>query len=256
MEQSSQSPSAAAGRTCTAPKFSSTCSRLRSSPRMPTLTSLSPPRKGRLTRSRSAGEQTQCPECHRRGFTTLNFALCPTTIFWCFAAPITKHQETVVWATAIRWARLWAKVPLLQVVKHHPASVDLELVKRLVQASTAKSLQSFLHKEFSNISKDYAGELRHAITQSWRILAGQSEKLELIVSWRVCERRATDCGVEERDGPQDAAFGADDQADNAAAPALSRGEVQGSRRRPPQPSRSTHLTAGFHAYHPTVARLQ
>lgn len=46
---------------------------------------------------------------------------------------------------------------VLQVVKHHPASVDLELVKRLVLSTKANTLQGFLYKEFACISKDYAG---------------------------------------------------------------------------------------------------
>ena len=42
-------------------------------------------------------------------------------------------------------------------MKHHPASVDLELVKRLVLSTKYSNLQSFLYKEFACISKDYAG---------------------------------------------------------------------------------------------------
>jgi DNA topoisomerase VI subunit B len=44
-----------------------------------------------------------------------------------------------------------------QEVKHHPASVDLELVKRLAATTATSNLQSFLFKEFSCISKEYAG---------------------------------------------------------------------------------------------------
>lgn len=44
-------------------------------------------------------------------------------------------------------------------VKHHPASVDLELVKRLAATTATSNLQSFLFKEFSCISKEYAGRL-------------------------------------------------------------------------------------------------
>lgn len=42
-------------------------------------------------------------------------------------------------------------------MKHHPASVDLELVKRLVLSTKYNNLQGFLYKEFACISKDYAG---------------------------------------------------------------------------------------------------
>lgn len=44
-------------------------------------------------------------------------------------------------------------------MKHHPASVDLELIKRLAVTTKAKSLQQFLYKDFSCISKDFAGTL-------------------------------------------------------------------------------------------------
>lgn len=43
--------------------------------------------------------------------------------------------------------------------KHHPASVDLELVKRLVATTKAKTLQAFLSSEFCNISREHAGAL-------------------------------------------------------------------------------------------------
>ena len=45
----------------------------------------------------------------------------------------------------------------VQDVKHHPASVDLELIKRLLATTKCKTLQQFLAREFSSISKDYAG---------------------------------------------------------------------------------------------------
>ena len=49
-------------------------------------------------------------------------------------------------------------VRVRQAVKHHPASVDLELVKRLIVTSGGANLQKFLAKEFSCITKDLAGE--------------------------------------------------------------------------------------------------
>jgi len=45
----------------------------------------------------------------------------------------------------------------VQEVKHHPASVDLELIKRLAATTKCTSLQQFLYKDFSCISKDFAG---------------------------------------------------------------------------------------------------
>lgn len=41
----------------------------------------------------------------------------------------------------------------IQVVKHHPASVDLELVKRLVENSNDGNLLSFLSKSFACVNK-------------------------------------------------------------------------------------------------------
>jgi DNA topoisomerase VI subunit B len=50
----------------------------------------------------------------------------------------------------------------VQEVKHHPASVDLELIKRLIASTKCSTLQQFLYKEFSCISKDHAGMSAHA----------------------------------------------------------------------------------------------
>ena len=58
-----------------------------------------------------------------------------------------------------------------QDVKHHPASVDLELIKRLAATTRSKSLQQFLYKDFSCISKDYAG----AGPSPWQLLQRQAE---------------------------------------------------------------------------------
>ena len=52
---------------------------------------------------------------------------------------------------------IWTSIYAMQATKHHPASVDLELVKRLATTTKASSLQAFLVKEFWGISKDYAG---------------------------------------------------------------------------------------------------
>ena len=45
----------------------------------------------------------------------------------------------------------------LQVVKHHPASLDLETLKRLVTITKTNSLKQFLSKDLANISRDFAG---------------------------------------------------------------------------------------------------
>jgi DNA topoisomerase VI subunit B len=44
-------------------------------------------------------------------------------------------------------------------VKHHPASVDLELVKRLLTTTRAPTLRAFLAREFSCVSKAHADRL-------------------------------------------------------------------------------------------------
>lgn len=65
-----------------------------------------------------------------------------------------------------------------QDVKHHPASVDLELIKRLLETTRCKTLQQFLAKEFSSISKDYAGG--HALsTTSVLLLATHAKSSSL-----------------------------------------------------------------------------
>ncbi|EIE26704.1 hypothetical protein COCSUDRAFT_11853 [Coccomyxa subellipsoidea C-169] len=46
-------------------------------------------------------------------------------------------------------------------VKYHPASVDLELIKRLIAVTKCSTLRQFLYKDFSSISKDYAGMPPH-----------------------------------------------------------------------------------------------
>ena len=66
-------------------------------------------------------------------------------------------------------------LPMVQ-VKHHPSSVDLELVKRLLADTKTPTLKKFLCKEFSCISADYAGALaccdcsclRLPCMRSWR----------------------------------------------------------------------------------------
>jgi DNA topoisomerase-6 subunit B len=47
--------------------------------------------------------------------------------------------------------------PSPQITKHHPSSVDLELVKRLVASTRATNMVAFLTKEFDAIGKGLAG---------------------------------------------------------------------------------------------------
>jgi DNA topoisomerase VI subunit B len=44
----------------------------------------------------------------------------------------------------------------VQETQHHPASVDLELVKRLLASTKAPTLRAFLAREFCNVSDDLA----------------------------------------------------------------------------------------------------
>ena len=46
----------------------------------------------------------------------------------------------------------------MQATKHHPKSVDLELVKQLIQKTKYNKLQQFLCKEFDAINSEHAGE--------------------------------------------------------------------------------------------------
>ncbi len=54
----------------------------------------------------------------------------------------------------------------MQAVKHHPASVDLELVKRLTATTKASNLQKFLATEFTSISRDLAGDVLHVLIRN------------------------------------------------------------------------------------------
>lgn len=47
--------------------------------------------------------------------------------------------------------------PKPQATKHHPSSVDLELVKRLLADTRATTMGAFLAREFDNVSKALAG---------------------------------------------------------------------------------------------------
>uniref|UniRef100_A0A383WIB7 DNA topoisomerase 6 subunit B n=1 Tax=Tetradesmus obliquus TaxID=3088 RepID=A0A383WIB7_TETOB len=49
--------------------------------------------------------------------------------------------------------------PPPKITKHHPSSVDLELVKRLITETKATSLSAFLTREFDQVSKALSGRL-------------------------------------------------------------------------------------------------
>lgn len=54
-----------------------------------------------------------------------------------------------------------------QATKHHPSSVDLELIKRLASSTASSTLTSFLSKEFDCISRDLAGVVGVGIRGGW-----------------------------------------------------------------------------------------
>lgn len=49
--------------------------------------------------------------------------------------------------------------PPPKATKHHPSSVDLELIKRLATSTSTQSLSAFLCREFACISRDLAGRI-------------------------------------------------------------------------------------------------
>lgn len=51
----------------------------------------------------------------------------------------------------------------MQITKHHPSSVDLELVKRLITQTRATNLTAFLTREFDQVSKALAGQRMHLV---------------------------------------------------------------------------------------------
>ena len=66
----------------------------------------------------------------------------------------------------------------MQATKHHPKSVDLELVKQLIQKTKYTKLQQFLCKEFDAINAEYAGEiLTHEIGIAQQVLRGSDRLL-------------------------------------------------------------------------------
>ena len=83
-------------------------------------------------------------------------------------------------------------------MKHHPASVDLELIKRLAATTRAKTLLQFLCRDFSCISKDFAGAvllLKHTYEkqvplqmqrqqQVWECLASRFKREAVLAAHR------------------------------------------------------------------------
>lgn len=60
----------------------------------------------------------------------------------------------------IRFARRTDVMPPVPLeTKHHPSSVDLLLIKRLIAETSKQNLLQFLQREFVNIRKSYAERL-------------------------------------------------------------------------------------------------
>lgn len=60
----------------------------------------------------------------------------------------------------VRFARRTDVMPPIPLeTKHHPSSVDLLLIKRLITETSKQNLLQFLQHEFVNISKSYAERL-------------------------------------------------------------------------------------------------
>ena len=81
-----------------------------------------------------------------------------------FSHTMRLHTSSLAWPQVhlegqVDRALAWHPCPTsaVQAVKHHPASVDLELVKRLIVTTKASNLQKFLATEFTSISRDLAG---------------------------------------------------------------------------------------------------
>lgn len=79
----------------------------------------------------------------------------------------------------------------VQATKHHPSSVDLELIKRLAAATSASSLTSFLSREFDCISRDLAGELRQQALRQQAVIDGVTERLLHVDSMMSPAQRGT-----------------------------------------------------------------
>lgn len=74
----------------------------------------------------------------------------PALCHRCFFGRLHCHLTAAMgpWLVGCRW---------LQATKHHPSSVDLELIKRLASSTNCTSLAAFLSKEFDCIRRDLAG---------------------------------------------------------------------------------------------------
>ena len=83
----------------------------------------------------------------------------------CMACPCLHRQPYDLPPLGQPFMKLyWAKshftdiMTAVQATKHHPKSVDLELVKQLIQKTKYNKLQQFLCKEFDAINAEHAGE--------------------------------------------------------------------------------------------------
>lgn len=86
---------------------------------------------------------------------------------YCFVIPCTTMNNHLIVGffigsknVSIRFARRTNVMPPVPLeTKHHPSSVDLLLIKRLIAETSKQNLLQFLQHEFVNISKTYAERL-------------------------------------------------------------------------------------------------
>lgn len=64
--------------------------------------------------------------------------------------------------------------PPPRATQHHPSSVDLELVKRLLRDTRCKTLAEFLRKEFACIGAEYAGASAGCLVDAVRTSANDA----------------------------------------------------------------------------------
>lgn len=91
-------------------------------------------------------------------FVYISFQILPskTTMHNLLIQPVLFVSKNV----SVRFARRTDVMPPIPMeTKHHPSSVDLLLIKRLIAETSKQNLLQFLQHEFVNINKSYAERL-------------------------------------------------------------------------------------------------
>lgn len=72
------------------------------------------------------------------------------------------------WSFKLKFRRRSDRIPPPPVeVPHHPSSLDHQLLESLLQRTRANTLQQFLHKDLSNISRNHAVRLIEELGSKW-----------------------------------------------------------------------------------------